>query len=324
MITNAAFAGWLAVAAALAQSPSTERGYLGVVTVQTAEGAIVIQVEPNSPAAQAGISAGDVIVAADDRAVGMQAPLHNLIMSKKPGGAIALRLRRGEKTLTSNLIVGVRPTDGRQSATRFKPRRDDDDDDFEPETWRFGPQPISQLGFNQTPGALPTVARPMLGITVQDPDATLRQKFNLGDTLGVLITEVRANSPASEVGLEVGDMLQWIGDKPVKDAAMVQQTVATLQPDTQVKLKVWRKGAIKEATVKVKVMAPPTTTPLVGNADQVAELQRKMAELTQRVETLEKALKIPNQLKSVPSSPTGARSKGGRLDDGLPSPKGID
>jgi S1-C subfamily serine protease len=72
-------------------------------------GALVLRVEPDSPAAKAGLQVGDVILAVDDEPVTMEAPLADHIQRYKPGERIRLRIYRGGRTRELTLTLGRNP-----------------------------------------------------------------------------------------------------------------------------------------------------------------------------------------------------------------------
>ncbi|HUP86687.1 MAG TPA: trypsin-like peptidase domain-containing protein [Acidimicrobiales bacterium] len=80
-------------------TPATPTAFLGVSTMDNTAGttgATVAEVTTGSPAAEAGVQPGDVIVALDDQAVSGAASLSRLVGSREPGTKIDLTvLRRG-------------------------------------------------------------------------------------------------------------------------------------------------------------------------------------------------------------------------------------
>jgi membrane-associated protease RseP (regulator of RpoE activity) len=84
-----------------------ERPYLGIRYALLDEGARIESVEPESPAEEAGLEPGDVIVAVDGEPVGLEArPLAALILSHHPGEVVRLTVERGEETLEVEVTLG--------------------------------------------------------------------------------------------------------------------------------------------------------------------------------------------------------------------------
>lgn len=84
------------------------RAYLGVVIDQrnTAQGAVITEVAPGTPAEKAGLQRGDVITAVNGTKLNGQTPLGSVLDPLKPGDTVTLTVNRnGEtKTLTATLV----------------------------------------------------------------------------------------------------------------------------------------------------------------------------------------------------------------------------
>jgi S1-C subfamily serine protease len=77
------------------------------VTDGTRDGALVLNVEPNSPAADAGIQEQDVIIAVDGKPVGSSEELAVAVDAHKPGDRISVELVRGgssSRTVQATLV----------------------------------------------------------------------------------------------------------------------------------------------------------------------------------------------------------------------------
>jgi S1-C subfamily serine protease len=74
--------------------------------LQTETGVQVTQIEPESPAARAGLVAGDTIVALGETAVGGIDDLHRLLTEEKVGVSSALTVLRGVEKLTLWIVPG--------------------------------------------------------------------------------------------------------------------------------------------------------------------------------------------------------------------------
>ncbi|HWA39427.1 MAG TPA: Do family serine endopeptidase [Burkholderiales bacterium] len=93
-----------------------KRGRLGIVMedVPGAEGARVAEVQSGSPAAQAGMRVGDVVVALNGRPVRGAAELRARLSVVTVGESVELRVRRGGDTLTLKARIGE--VEGNQAA----------------------------------------------------------------------------------------------------------------------------------------------------------------------------------------------------------------
>ncbi len=83
------------------------RAYLGLAFEP--KSVTISQLAPKGPAENAGLKVGDVILKAGKTRI--EAPLDLLVVmqQQKPGDKLRLEVRRGDKTLTVELVVGTRP-----------------------------------------------------------------------------------------------------------------------------------------------------------------------------------------------------------------------
>ena len=87
--------------------PPVGAPYIGVTADRNAEDAKITGVTEGSPAAKAGIKAGDVIKKFADKTIGDFASLAKLVRQHKPGDKIAIELLRGDKIVTLELTLGT-------------------------------------------------------------------------------------------------------------------------------------------------------------------------------------------------------------------------
>src|SRR6266498_1767449 len=92
-------------------------------------------------------------------------------------------------------------------------------------------------------------ARPYLGISFQpiNPDIALR--YNLPAQWGVYITRISSGSPASQAGLQEGDIITKIGDVTLDETHSYVNTLFTFKPGDQTTLQVVR--ANKDLQVQI-------------------------------------------------------------------------
>lgn len=98
------------------------------------------------------------------------------------------------------------------------------------------------------------VKRGQLGVAIQDLTPDLAQAFGLKQTQGAAITSVQPNSPAAKAGLEPGDIVLSVNDKPVKHGQDVRNAIGLLPLGEEVKLEIMRGGSSQ--TVKAEIAAP--------------------------------------------------------------------
>jgi serine protease Do len=94
-------------------------------------------------------------------------------------------------------------------------------------------------------------ARPYLGISFQpiNPDIALR--YNLPSQWGVYITRVSSGSPASQAGLQEGDIITKVGDVTLDETHSYVNTLFTFKPGDQINLEVVRGNDTVQVQVKL-------------------------------------------------------------------------
>lgn len=174
-------------------SGSVTRGYLGVqigpVDRKTAKalgmnepkGAFVHRVEKDTPAENAGIQEGDVILEFDGKPISDQNELTQMVAQYKPGTTIKVKvitLNGKEKTLNVKLMA------------------------------RPGDEKIAQ--------SLDKAEESTLGIQVETLTPELKRRYNYSDDYGVVVLSIRRDSPAYEQGLREGDLIMEYGRERIK------------------------------------------------------------------------------------------------------------
>jgi serine protease DegQ len=104
-----------------------------------------------------------------------------------------------------------------------------------------------------------SVTRGWIGVAVQDVTPELAESFKLGNTEGVLISEVVRGSPAHKAGIKAGDILTQVADKKLGDSATMLETISALPPGKSVMLKLLRNQ--EQVVVQVVVGKRPKPKP---------------------------------------------------------------
>lgn len=86
------------------------------------------------------------------------------------------------------------------------------------------------------------IKRGFLGINLQPIDKDLTEAFNLEKQEGILVSDVAKDSPAALAGLQQGDIILQLNDKPVKTVSKFRNEIAMMMPGTNIKLRVLRNG----------------------------------------------------------------------------------
>jgi serine protease Do len=109
------------------------------------------------------------------------------------------------------------------------------------------------------------VTRARLGILPQDVTPTIARQFGVKDSQGALVGEVEANSPAQKAGLKTGDIILDVNDHAVYDANQLRNIISSMQPSSNVNLKIWRDGAQRTLPVTLGELDPEEATNRGGN-----------------------------------------------------------
>ncbi len=94
----------------LVSGQSLHRPWMGL-SLTLKGGDIILSPSPGSPAEKAGIEAGDVLKMLDNVPVVSVPALINHFMSKRPGDTITLVVKRGERELTTRVLIGSHPAE---------------------------------------------------------------------------------------------------------------------------------------------------------------------------------------------------------------------
>ena len=215
-----------AVADQLIQAGEVTRGYLGILIQQLtpelaqsfglgqAQGILVAQVTPGSPAAAAGLRQGDVIIGHQGETVTDVGAFRNRIALTPPGGQARISILRNGQTLEVPVTIGTL-TEEALAASGSSPGQ-----------------------------ALDAEA---LGLKVQTLTPQLAEKFDVAVGEGVVVTTVKPGSVAAQAGIEPGTLILQINQQPVKDAASFKQAIEK-SPDKRALL-LLRKGSRQQFLV---------------------------------------------------------------------------
>jgi serine protease Do len=187
----------------LIKNGKVDHGYMGVgiadvtpeqakfFNVSKAIGAVVTQVENNSPASRAGLKVGDVITEVNGKMVNDAGELQVVVGQKEPGTKLDLTVMRDGKAETHAVTLGT-----------------------------FGKDKEEKIAGNEN-------GKPRWGIGLADLTPDVRNQLQLNDNVsGAVIERVMPGSAADNAGLQPGDVITEVNRKPVRSAADVQKALA--------------------------------------------------------------------------------------------------
>lgn len=202
------------VVAQLKTDGRVTRGWMGITLQEVTQdlarsfnleqprGALVADVSANSPAANAGLKAGDIIVAYAGKPVNDSADLPPLVGATQPGASKTLTVIRDGQSREIAVTLGRLPDKNRNELALNDASNDDS---------------------------------PRLNIAVTEVPAG-RQSQGVS---GVLVQQVGPGA-AAEAGVQPGDVLLSLNNQPIHDAEQLQQLVKALPTGRRVPLLIKR------------------------------------------------------------------------------------
>jgi serine protease Do len=103
------------------------------------------------------------------------------------------------------------------------------------------------------------VTRGYVGVEAQTISPATAEAMHLKQTDGALLANVQPDSPASEAGLQPGDVIQSVNGTKVANPRDLALNVAGIQPGQEAHLTVLREGQSKDVTVKVGTLPTERT-----------------------------------------------------------------
>ena len=171
-------------------------------------GALVVEVEKDSPAAKAGVEKDDVIVEFDGERVRSAAELRRLVRETPADRSVAIKvIRNGQpRTLTAKLESGKHEFSFAMPPMKVPNIR------------------IPEFNFHFSAGP------PVLGITGDTLTSQLARYFDVKQGKGVLVSEVMVGSAAEKAGLKAGDVITALDSKPVGSVEELREALDKIVP----------------------------------------------------------------------------------------------
>jgi serine protease Do len=197
------------------------RGFLGVniqdVTpalakefkIENAQGALVSDVTPKSPADKAGLKSGDVITEFNGKAVHDSRHLKLQVAQVPPTTKVPVKIVRDGDVKTLNVTLKEFPQTELASKGKSESRHEDALD----------------------------------GVTIADLDSNTRSQMKVPAAVkGVIVTQVEQNSAAYAAGLREGDVIEEVNRQPLTNAEQAVALSEKLKDEKSILLRIWSKG----------------------------------------------------------------------------------
>jgi serine protease Do len=173
--------------------------------VTKASGAVVTQIEPNSPGAKAGLKVGDVIAELNGKAVNDAGELQARVGEKQPGATLHLMVLRDGKAVDVPVTLETMANSD-----------------------------------HHTTSADTGHGKPRWGLGLADLTPDLRQRLEANDEVhGAVIAQVMPGSPADNAGLQRGQVITEVNRHTVQSAADVEKALSSVPKDDDVLVLVW-------------------------------------------------------------------------------------
>ncbi|WP_163559831.1 DegQ family serine endoprotease [Halomonas sp. NO4] len=207
------------VADQLRDEGRVQRGWLGVMIqpvsrdlaesfgMDSPQGALIADLDPEGPAARGGLQAGDIILEVNGQEVDRSSTLPRLIGRINPGEEAELTILRDGRERTETITIGDWPETEQASA---------------------GGSPSEPS------------AQARLGIAVEGLDDAEREQ--LGIEGGVMVSDVDPRGAAAAAGIRPGDVIVSLDHRLVESPSQLAELVGSLPSDRAVPVRLYRDG----------------------------------------------------------------------------------
>lgn len=253
-------------------------GWLGVYLANDRDEAVVVEVIPDSPAARAGLRAGDVLLAVDGKPTPTRDALVAAVRGHAAGATLAVKLRRDGAEVTVRVELGQRP-------------------DAVPTP---APEGAGEAPRRVAPPAPGSEAKPV----APAPVAGARKAYlglRLRATDGAVVVEAALeNGPAAAVGIRSGERITRVGERAVQTLDDLDAVLRQHEPGDELALELRSAAGVRSVTIRLgaaPVRGDAGTAPAAEVAPtydverEIAELRRDLQELRRQLEELRRERK---------------------------------
>jgi len=207
----------------LRENGTVSRGWLGVLIqdvtgelaesfkMETPHGALVSKVLPDSPAAKAGLKAGDIIIRFNGADVSLSSDLPPIVGATSVGQSIPVEVLRDGKSLRLTVLIGKLPESDKEPANETR-----------------------------KPAAEPGLFEQRLKVHVRELNADELSSFKMKGP--AVVVEKLKSGPASQAGVQAGDIIVQFNFREIKTPNDLQSAVKAAAPGSKVPMLIQRDG----------------------------------------------------------------------------------
>ena len=190
----------------LIKSGVVQRAYLGVkieeitsalahkLGVERAQGVLVAEIYPDTPAAKAGFREGDIILAFAGHSVHNPRQLQEVVEKSPLGSTQQIEILRDSKRQSLQVVVTPLPKE-------------------------FGLAATPSTGRRSRSGRSSSVASKELGLEVADLTKDLADRLGYAGFSGAIVTAIENGGIAADAGIGEGMLILRVGKRPIRSAA---------------------------------------------------------------------------------------------------------
>ena len=198
------------------------------------KGVVITQVVEGSPAEEAGLEDGDIVILFDRKEVGSPDELKELVGNASVGDVVAVKVVRSGEPRSFKVTIGEWPDD--ESVAVIAP---------EAFHWMDGGKNVFEMN----------LGRGRLGVQVADLNEGLAPYFGVEKGEGVLVLDVVEESAAAKMGVKAGDVIRRIDGEKVGSVEALVDAVGDLESGKKFELGLVR--AKKDMTLEGEAAENP-------------------------------------------------------------------
>ncbi|MEK6728441.1 MAG: PDZ domain-containing protein [Planctomycetota bacterium] len=198
------------------EKASPRNGWLGVVVqdldadlarafnVSRTEGTLVNEIINNSPAKEAGLACGDIILEYNGKPVKHGNHFLHIVSQTRAGATVKIKILRDNKELFVEAVLGEPPEETR------------------------------------SPDAATIPYEKKIGLSLQNITQEIAQKLHVEKNSGVVVSGVESGSRAAVTGLQKGDVINEVNKKEMKSVADFRRALGSLDREKAFRIHVKR------------------------------------------------------------------------------------